>query len=191
MTYEQRRKTLVDSVLAKLKEMGHESDLIEPDDATRRYSYFRRSSDGVTVMAYITPCYWVHNKTEFPEVMIVGFRRQKFVPSITLVDRKLSATNEVDPAKVAAKVIREFEHEAKRLSDESRRKSLADAVDAKADEINQRIGADVVHRSKVGSHDSPQYVMQVGLRHMNEGEVESFVDAMHAAGLLHWLRERK
>lgn len=191
MTYEQRRKTLVDSVLAKLKESGHESDLIEPDDATRRYSYFRRSSDGVTVMAYITPYYWVHNKTKFPEVMIVGFRRQKFVPSITLVDRKLSATKEVDPAKVAAKVIREFEHEAKRLSEESRCEAQADAIDAKSDEINQRVGVNVVHRSNVGSYGNPQYVMQVDLRHMNDGEVESFVDAMHAAGLLHWLRERK
>lgn len=197
MTYEQRRKELLESILAKLKESGYESDLIEPENEYHSWSHFRRESDGAMVM--FSTCdfrpsryYKVSGDEAFVTVEVVGSRRQKFSPTGEFQPGKFVVTKDIDPAKVAAKVIREFEYEAKRMSDAKKRDAEADAIDAKADEINQRVGRNVAYRKSLGRglfRPGRWHVLRVDLRNMNDGEVESFVDDMHAAGLLKWLKD--
>ncbi len=190
LTYKQRKEKLVNAILAELEALGHAAKL---NVDQWEHEWFVRERDGAEVRVRLEKDrypvgFMATRESGYVEVTVYGSRRQSFSP----LGRRSTGTQyviekDVDPKKIAAKIAKEFDIAAEKDLAESSAKARQKAAEQLAKRINLRVGRNVV------SADSwrNEGVARVALRSMNNEDVEKFVDAMHAAGLLEWLEVRK
>lgn len=186
LTFSQRKTNLVNVLLAELAAMGHPARFGVDE---WKHPWFTREKDGAEVRVDLkSHCYSIGfldtRESGYVQVEVLGSRRQKFKPvGRRSIGTAFALEKDVDPKKIAAKIAKEFDIAAEKDLAISAAQARQRAAEQLAKRINMRVGRNVV--SADSWHN--EGVVRVKLRSMNNEDVEKFVDAMHAAGLLEWL----
>lgn len=186
LTFDQRKEKLVNAILSELTALGHSAkfDVDEWDHAR-----FTREKDDAKVRVDLKSHRYSigfldTRESGYVQVEVLGSRRQKFKPvGRRSIGTAFALEKDVDPKKIAAKIAKEFDIAAEKDLAISAAQARQRAAEQLAKRINMRVGRNVV--SADSWHN--EGVVRVKLRSMNNEDVEKFVDAMHAAGLLEWL----